>query len=191
MIELLAWVLVLFLVATAIVAMSVGITMWRLGRRNRVSPRTPTAAPITWLASPQRASRLHRRLRAAVATARFRPPGAPKRHVPVADLADVVDELERHACALDEQLVVARYAPPPVRRRLFDALEVEVRRVEELAGRIASARQAPALSGPDGITSLDRIAERLDALDEARLEIARLEAAMGLRLPLTPPEQPR
>ena len=198
MTELVAKILLLMTVASLVVAIAIALVAWRLHRRNRVSPRTPTAAPVTWLASPQRASRLHRRLRSAVATARFRPPGTPKRHVPAADIAAMVDDLERHACALDEQLVMARYAPPAVRRRLYDTLEAEVRRVEELAGRMASARHAPALSGPDGVTSLERITERLDALDEARREIARLEASLGLqavaeRQPLSPPrpEPPR
>ena len=112
MTELLLWILGMMLFATLLVAAAVGLAMWQLHRRNRVSPRTPTAAPITWLASPQRASRLHRRLRAAVATARFRPPGSPKRHQPAADLGDLVDDLDRYAGRIRVLSVEGEWATP-------------------------------------------------------------------------------
>jgi hypothetical protein len=49
---------------------SLGIAMlWRLRRRNRLHPKVATMAPLIWLAHPGAPARMHRRLRAAIATA--------------------------------------------------------------------------------------------------------------------------
>ena len=58
------------LVMLAAVAATVWYAVHRLRRRNRVSPRRRTAAPLNWLWSFRPAARLHRRLRTAVLTAR-------------------------------------------------------------------------------------------------------------------------
>jgi hypothetical protein len=165
----------------ALWAAAIALTVWRLRRRNRVSPGTRTLAPLGWLWSPGRAARLHRRLRAAVHTARFRVTATSRRYLPASQVDDLVDELCRHATAIDDQLVLARRAPGPVRRRLLAEVETEVRTVEGLAGRIAATVNGcdrPGLVG--GGPGLARLGERLDTLDAARLEIAELETAVGL-----------
>jgi len=172
-VELLAvWVLVW-------AAAAVGAVLW-LHRRNRVSPAARSRAPLRWLLSPGRAASAHRRLRRAVAAARHAiAHGRRAGEVGVADLAASVADLERHAAALDDQLVLAARCAPAVRRNLLRQLARDVAEVEHLSGRLVRALVAPppALPGARLEDAARRIAERLDALDAAHAEIAALEAS--------------
>lgn len=173
----------LVLVATfaALVAMScvaLGLALWRLGRRNRVHPAIPTPAPVTWLASPQRAARLHRRLRAAVVTANHREPtrrSRQRRGLPTTSVDDLVHDLIREAAAVDRQLVVAARAPRRVRVRLLGVCEPQVAQIERVAARLAVLASADARPSGAGIGALE---DRVDALEAARREIADLEVLL-------------
>ena len=189
--SLVEWIVAIVSTTLAVWGVTAAVVLWRLRRRNRVSPDTPTLAPLRWVWSPQHAARLHRRLRAAVHTARFRAAGNGRRYLPSGQVDDLVDELCRQATAIDDQLVLVRRAPAPVRRRVLRDIAEEVRTVESLAGRIAATVNGcdrPGLVG--GGPSLARIGHQLDLLDEARIEIADLETAVGLEAERAPRRRP-
>lgn len=179
----------LAIVMVAAVAVGVAVGSWalhQLRRRNRVSRRYRTRAPLHWLVSPGTCARLHRRLRDAVAVLRTTVPTPSRRRLRPAEpapLATAADELEAHAAALDGDLLLAarlRGAPgQELRRRLAN----QVGDVERLSARVAAAATAaaPPRSGaqpsPAALAELD---EQLDALEAARDELARLEAGVGL-----------
>lgn len=183
-------VLVVLLTGAAVAASScaaLGFALWRLTRRNRLHPTIPTDAPVAWLVSPSRPARLHRRLQSCVVTAGYRTPGRGRRRVPLTSVEELVAELAHEAAAVDDQLVVAARAPRRVRIRLLGVCEPQVDRLERLAARLAvlvSASTRPGGAPPAAtITALE---ERLDALEQAREEIADLEAML-----LRAGEQPR
>lgn len=174
--------LVLVALAGASIALSsvaLGLVLWRLGRRNRLHPGSPTAAPVTWLVSPARPARLHRRLRAAVQTASFRAPGRGRRKLPTAAVDELVAELLREAVAVDAQLLVAARASRRVRARLLGVSEAQVGQLERLAARLAVLVSASARpGGAPAAAAIHALEERLDALEAARQEIADLEAML-------------
>ncbi len=53
--------------------LGLGLVRWRMARANRVSPAVRSPAPLSWLWSPSRAARMHRRLRVAVALIHLAP----------------------------------------------------------------------------------------------------------------------
>lgn len=159
---------------------SVGIaTLWRLRRRNRLHPNISTGVPLSWLVHPGEPARLHRRLRAAVATASFRAPGRGRRRLPASSVDDLVEALLAEAAAIDEQLVLAGRAPRAVRRRIVAVARPQVAKVEALAGRLAvivSSNARP--GGMPTANAIQAIEDRLDLLEVSRQEIIDLEAAL-------------
>ena len=176
----------LLLFATGVVALalssSIGIVvLWRLRRHNRLHPSWPTMAPLVWLIHPCAAARLHRRLRAAVATAHHRPPGRGRRKVPHTTVDELVAELLQEAAAVDEQLVLAGRAPRSVRRRILDVTEPQVAQLEAIAGRLAVVVSASARpGGVPAATAIRTLEDKLDALEVSRQEIADLEAMLRI-----------
>jgi hypothetical protein len=174
--------LIMFLMAAAsfVLFCSIGIALlWRLRRRNRLHPSWPTSAPVTWLVHPGRPARLHRRLRAAVITAGYRPPGRGRHKVPRSNVDDLVRALLHEASAIDEQLVIAGRAPAVVRRRLVATSAPQVAQIEAVAGRLAVLVSATARpGGVPAAEALQALEDRLDILEVSRQEIADLEAAL-------------
>ena len=157
-------------------ATGLGLTIHRLRRRNRVTPSVKTTAPTSWLWSLRLAPRLHRRLRRTTAVAR-------QCMVESRDqlgLAELVCDLERHACEIDRQLVVVSRMPQPQRNRLLRELEAEARQVDALAERIIRMGRAWAGVEPSA-RALAPVAERLDALDSALRDVARLDRSPSPR----------
>jgi hypothetical protein len=184
---LIAWAVAVVVIFVLFWVSSTAVVLWRLRRRNRVHPRVASAAPLSWLASPGRAARLHRRLRAAVAAAQFRPgPRRRRRHLmPAGRVHELVTELVQEAVAVDDQLVQAALAPAAVRRHLLAMLETHVVHVECLARRLAALRPDAGRSAASSAAALRSLGERVDALEDARSEIDELEAL--LRLTAGPP----
>jgi hypothetical protein len=165
----------------ALTTATIAFGLWRLRRRKRVTAGTMTVAPAWWRVRPGRCARLHRRLRAATAAANYSPAGRARRSLPLAEVERLADDLTWQAVALDHQLVLASRARPGVRRGILDTVEVHVEHVEALAGRLAwnvAAADGPVRTSPE--TDLEAIADRLDAIETARAEIAALESAAGL-----------
>ena len=104
------WVLTVFLSKVVIVLLVLvavaALTLSRIRRRLRVSPSVRTDAPLTWLASPIPAARLHRRLQSAVDAVRAvrGTKRRLRRDAPTA-VQRLADDVEREAVALDERLV--------------------------------------------------------------------------------------
>jgi hypothetical protein len=178
---------VLFLVfASGVVLLvlfgSVGIAaLWRLRRRNRLHPKVPTAAPLSWLVHPGAPARMHRRLHAAVATASFRLPGQGRRKVPSSSVDDLVTSLLHEAAAIDEQLVLAGRAPRAIRQRILAVTGPQVTKIETLSGRLAVIVSSTARpGGMPAANAIQAIEDRLDALEVSRQEIIDLEASLHL-----------
>jgi hypothetical protein len=177
--------LVLVLVPILIILGSLVAAFVSLGRRNRINPRVQTAAPLTWLWRPGSAARAHRRLRRALRAARHTIAHGARSGAGVDGLAECTDDLERHAVALDEQLVLASRFGPIIRRTMMGHLRADVSEVELLAARIATTVVArSALSEERVADVVTRVTERLDALDAAHREISSLETRF--RLPSSP-----
>lgn len=160
---------------------SVGIAMlWRLRRRNRLHPKVATMAPLIWLAHPGAPARMHRRLRAAIATASFRLPGQGRRKVPASSVDDLVESLLHEAAAVDEQLVLAARAPRAVRIRIMAVTAPQVTKIETIAGRLAVIVSSSARRGGlPAANAIQALEDRLDALEVSRQEIIDLEAALN------------
>ena len=183
MTRLLLWLFVFALLVFGI-SSSVGlIALWRLRRRNRLHPKWPTMAPLSWLVHPGLAPRLHRRLRAAVATAHHRPPGRGRHKIPSSSVDELTLELLHEATALDEQIVLAGRAPRSIRRQLLAVTAPQVTKLEAIAGRLAVLVSASARpGGAPAASALQALEDRLDAIEVSRQEIADLEAALFVDL---------
>lgn len=166
------------------------IALHRLHLRNRVSPGIRSRAPLTWIWAPSRAAGLHRRLRVAVAvvdgvgvvpasTSRLRR----RRNRPhPGRLAELAADLEREAVALDEHLVRLRDLPRGTRHGALLAVAGDVRRLEDMALRLAHLHRQAAvpvrLAGEP--TAISALAAELARQEESRAELDALERAVGL-----------
>ena len=146
----------------------------RLERGNRVSPSVHSNVPLHWRSSYRAAPRMHRHLQRTVAGVRTcLQPGEDL------GLADLVAELERAACAIDDQLAIAGRMPQPTRRRLLRELKAETGELDRMAERVVRLRRAWSGAVPSA-RSLAPVAERIDALEAALRDVARLDRASGL-----------
>jgi hypothetical protein len=181
--ELLRWVLAVTAIVTGVLVLTIALTVWRLRRRNRVSPSVATAAPLDWLWSLSAGARLHRRLQVAVRAVRADVALLARRGRPTPALASLVAELEEQAVAVDDGVVAAARHGKRQRRQLLAALDPQVLEIEALSSRLAAlAREqgrGPVLA--DEPAALERISQRLDALEAARQELATVESDSGLR----------
>lgn len=174
-------VLLTLVFMTAVAALIIALSIRRLVRRNKVTPDAAVAPPVSWLAHPSAPARLHRRLRNAVAAARASVAAAPS----APRLADLATEMEQEAIALDHQLVAIARLPTSERKARLAPLVTGVGRIEHIASQIslhAAQSQAPLLTEGQP-SALDDLATQLDLMEEARLEVARIEGEAGLRRP--------
>jgi hypothetical protein len=152
----------------------IAVAWRRLERANRVSPSVPSNVPLRWRASYRTAPRMHRHLQRTVAGVRM--------YLPPNDdlgLTDLLREIERHACAIDDQVAVAGRMPQPSRRRLLRELRAELSELDRMAERIVRMRRAWSGAVPSART-LAPVAERIDALEAALRDVARLDRVSGL-----------
>lgn len=163
---------------------SVAFVVWLLHRHNRVSPRTPTGAPLVWLCSPSTPARAHRRLRTAAATARAVPatPDAPSH-----SRSALAAELEAEAITLDRWVVWTSRAPHRWRRDHYRAIQAQIRQLEGLVMRLSSLEgDAPPATAESAQRHLDEVAERVAQLEQAHAEIRALERLTLGTAPLPP-----
>ena len=166
-------VVVLTLCAILCVGAAV-LTYRRLERRNRVSPSVHSNVPLHWKGSYRAAPRMHRHLQHTVAGVRSCPqPGEDL------GLSELVAEIERAACAVDDQLAIAGRMPNPSRRRLLRELKAEIAELDRMAERVVRLRRAWSGAVPSA-RSLAPVAERMDALESALRDVARLDRVSGL-----------
>jgi len=177
------------LVVTALVFTGFAMLVWsawrRVRRRNEVSPASPTRPPLRWLGSPERAARLHRRLRDAVVVLRQSVPvRRGKRGRERSPLDALAAEIERHAVALDCDLRVVPHLRGPARTAEWATLTSHIEELERSAHRLATQARAGSVHAPESMDSaLRRISDELDARDEAWADLARIERDAGLRAP--------
>jgi hypothetical protein len=182
--EVLAMLGIGMLVMVLLTATALGAVVHRVRVGNEVSRVYRNHPPARWLASPSVCGRLHRRLRGAVAALRLAVPASSRRRwrrrSEASTLEVLANELEVHAAALDRDLMVADrqrgLVAVPARRLLAE----QVQALEVLANRVVmAARLAASTPGREPTTeALQAITERLDALDAAHAELARLEARL-------------
>ena len=192
--EMVMLLVVLFIGCVAAFGTAVALSLRYVVVANRLSPRVPTPAPLSWLWSPSAGARLHRRLRrciaavAAVAPAREVGPstglrGRPRwlrlrgrrssdRRWPV--LADAARGLTAWAAEVDCRVVVA------ARSGQLPSAQAEVAEVERCTSRLlAVAQRLGAGVSWDGI----ELGDRLSALEQATRDLDAVQATSGLRLP--------
>ncbi len=168
--------------ATIMLSLAVmGATWRRIQLRNEVSPQHRLRPPTNWLASPTACGRLHRRLRSAVAALHLVlpvPRRRRRRRRESSALEDLAREIEVQAVALDRDLIVVDRLRGPAAVTARKALAEQVGAIEVLAHRVTAAvRAAEQMPGvPPAPEALAAVATRLDLLDSARAELARIEA---------------
>jgi len=170
---------VLFAVSFLVFCAGMVAYAWRsVERSNRVSPSVRSCVPLGWRWSYRYAARLHRHLQRTTAGLR-----ACVAHSGELGLDDLVTEIERHACAVDRQLAIAGGMPQPTRRRLLRELRAEVLEIDAMVERVIRLRRAWSGAVPSART-LAPVAERVDALEAALRDVARLDATRGLDEPV-------
>ncbi len=165
----------LFVVLPIVVALTLVLVGTRsVKRANRVSPQVPTQVPNLWHWSIGFGPRLHRRLQRIAALARSARAAAGAGGVGIGDLAA---DVERQACALDDQVAVCRHLATSQRVRRFFDLERSVAELEQVAMRI-TILAGQVSSGVDGRPV--PLADRVRHLEEAVAEVHAIEAeALG------------
>ena len=179
-------VLVGGLVVTGVLIVGFTVVLWsawrRLRRHNEVCPASPTRPPLRWLASPERAARLHRRLRDAVVLLRQAVPVRRGRRArDESPLAPLAVELEGHAVALDCELRVVPHLRGSARATEWARVTAHIEQLERSAHRLAAQARA---GSPHTLESMDvalrRISDELDARDQAWADLTRIEREAGL-----------
>jgi hypothetical protein len=166
---------VILLVSVVIFLIGMAALAWRrLERGNRVSPSMHSNVPLRWRGSYRAAPRMHRHLQRTVAGVR-----TCLQQDADLGLADLVTELERAACAIDDQLAIAGRMPQPTRHRLLRELRAETVELDRMAERVVRLRRAWSGAVPSA-RSLAPVAERIDALEAALRDVARLDRVSGL-----------
>lgn len=164
------------------------IAMNRFHRRHRIEPRTPTPAPVTWLADPRSPARLHRRLvrvgRATTAVAEAHSPRV--RWLRRGDhdaIARAAVDLRSAAVALDNELVRLSVMAAGVRRVALVELSANVALIERSCVQLThlSAVSRGPLRLNDEPSELSSIVDRIEHLAAAHHEVAALDASSGLR----------
>ncbi len=165
----------LFVVIPAGLALTLVVLGTRsMKRANRVAPNVPTQVPNLWRWSVGVGARLHRRLQRIAGLARSARAAAGAGGVGIGDLAA---DIERQACALDDQIALGRYLSTSQRIRRYFELERSVAELEQLAMRITILAGQVA-SGVD--ERAVPLAERVRHLEEAVAEVQAIEAeALG------------
>lgn len=180
--ELLLLILVLLVAWLVLLSAAVGLGLWALGRHNRISTEHPSAAPLSWVWSPTKPARMHRRLRTAVGWVEKPLPGDP-----ATQHDHLRTKLVDQAVALDLQLVRIAHAPRSHRRAALRQLSPGITEVERLAVRVHGMTRPAGvpLSGmptatPSVQEHLADLRHHLDLLDVAHAELADVERHAGL-----------
>jgi len=165
-------VFVLLPVGVVVTLLLVGTRSFK--RANRVAPQVPTQVPNLWRYSIGVGARLHRRLQRIAALSRSARAAGGAGGVGIGDLAA---DVERQACALDDQIALGRHLPTSQRIRRYFELERSVAELEQLAMRITILAGQVA-SGVD--ERAVPLADRVRHLEEAVAEVHAIEAeALG------------
>jgi hypothetical protein len=182
-------------VACCIVALFV---RHRVNRRHRVHPKVPTPAPLTWLADPRAAARLHRRLAKVghtagdVADDHRLPQKKLRKAVEQPEMVSLAEELRQQAVHLDHQVARTAGLPSAVRRSHLAQLASSVAEAEFACVRLVSvsaqARTPSVLAGGSEIDITD-VAGQVERLAEAHRILLQIDERAGLS-PASAPAPP-
>jgi hypothetical protein len=165
------------LILAGLPLLPIALVLW-LRRRHPGVPRG-------WQLSQGEAAILHRRLHRCVDETRQAVARAGS-GVPVEQLKSLTEDLHDQALAIDRKLVEASRLPQGTRRKSLLDLKYRIIETEHLAARVrelAVDMARPHVGETDD--GIDRLRERLDALDQARRE------AFGIGGTPAPPEPRR
>ncbi|MCU1372293.1 MAG: hypothetical protein JWO77_3487 [Ilumatobacteraceae bacterium] len=175
----------------------------RINRRHRVDPKVPTPAPVTWLADPRGAPRLHRRLAkvgrtAGTVAADHRVPTKKlRRPVEQPAMVALAEELRQQAVNLDVQVARTAGLPSAVRRAHLAQLAHSVSEAEVACVRLVSvstqARTSAVLAGSrdHGATDITDVTGQVERLAEAHRILQQLDEQAGLAPAATPVDAAR
>ncbi len=173
----------------------------RVNRRHRVHPKVATPAPLTWLADPRAAARLHRRLAKVghtagdVADDHRLPQKRLRRTVDQPEMVTLAEELRQQAVHLDVQVARTASLPTAVRRQHLAQLARSVSEAEFACVRLVSVstqtRSHAVLAGSpraEGATSPDitDVAGQVQRLADAHRILQEIDQRAGLA-PATAP----
>jgi len=150
------------LVLVGLPLLPVALVLWMRRRHPEV--------PRGWQLSQSEAAILHRRVHRCVDETR-RAVARAGTAVPVEQLKSLTDELYDQAVAIDRTLVEAAKLPQGKRHKALIEIKYRVIETEHMAARVrvlAADTVQPRVAEAD--EGLDRLRDRLDALDEARRE---------------------
>lgn len=179
----------LFIITWVIfVVVALFVLRWRLHLANQISPRNRSNAPLTWLWSPARPARIHRRLRSDIQSLNLVAPGAPKGSGVQTESSLGIDaihrELENQAVTIDHKVVAASHLPRAPKRTALNHLEDQAAQLEELTQRLIRLQHErnSFISEPSTATAVDplhEINEKLELLEAAHDEIASFERSLN------------
>ena len=159
----------------------------RVQRHHRVDPKVATEAPLTWVADPRAAARLHRRLAKVghAATAVADDHRLPKKRLRTAEqppMVAVAEDLRHQAVRLDREVTRVAMLAPQARRQPLAELATAVADTERACAQLVSLsaeiRTPPVLVTDDAdITS---VAAQVERLTEAHRQLLQLDADAGL-----------
>lgn len=175
-------------VACCVVAL---LVRHRINRRHRVHPKVPTPAPLTWMADPRAAARLHRRLAkvgrtaGVVADDHRVPQKKLRRPVEQPPMVELAEQLRQQAVQLDRQVARTASLPATVRRAQLMALSRSVAEAEHACVRLVAvsthARTPSVLAHQvDGEVDITDVAGQVERLAEAHRILQQLDEGAGL-----------
>ena len=178
LLETLIWTsLVTTVVLMGLTAFLLSWSVRRQRRRNRFGKDDRITAPLHWLYTPGEAPRLHRRLLAAVSSARRAARVIDARRITPSGVADLAGELEAQAGVVDDGLILASRLTFVRRHELLNYLRPQVREIEGVAERLVRMAADWEQRGRPPV-DVARLHQRLDAIEQGNREIAELEAAL-------------
>lgn len=152
----------------------------------QLDPDFPSLAPATWVLSPRKAARLHRRVLGVIRMVQSCSSANAHRVPPNHQVTKLTRDIIQEAIVLDDQLVATSHMGRGVGRRLLDLIEPQVAHLEELAGRLAIMTGGSSRPGTASATALVAIDERLSAIEAAHHEIIHLETLLSSSVDETP-----
>ena len=196
--EIFVLICVLFMLFV-VLPIGVAVTLLLVGTRsfkkaNRVAPQVPTQVPNLWRYSICVGARLHRRLQRIAALARSARAAGGAGGVGIGDLAA---DVERQACALDDQIALGRHLSTNQRIRRYFELERSVTELEQLAmritilaGQVASGVEELAVPLADRVRHLEEAVAEVRAIETEALGEARALSQGAWLPPARPVAQP-
>jgi len=162
----------------------------RVNRRHRVHPKVPTPAPLTWMADPRTAARLHRRLAKVghtagdVADDHRVPQKKLRKPVEQPEMVALAEELRQQAVNLDVEVARTAGLPTAVRRSHLAHLASSVSQAEFACVRLVSvsiqARTPSVLAGSTDQDDITQVAGQVERLAEAHRILQQIDERAGL-----------